>query len=1337
MRLPQSLIHLSLIALFPACGFAAAPKPKLPIGEFCATRMKTPPTIDGRIDKGEWDGALTSSGMIAPFEHALHEAETTVSLGFDDRSFYFLFNCRRGNREWRLRKTARQNDAYSFGDSSIEIWVTPPALVGETYQSIINTFPAVMDVKMVPSRGYSAMGWTGRWKVGVTEDADRYVIEAAAPIEDFGFPAVKNGDVWRFLLCRTSPGTRPRSQASWSVTQGFAELNQHPKVHLMDDEAVVQLFAVVSIFTGKFEFPMAVVAPRAAGAEVEVELRIQKDVLPAGDDRVEKKRFALKARERQTFSFSGDVTEMKKGCFTITATKNDGTKVFQQSFPFEVNGFVPQKPVKGEKEPDVEPLAVKALYGPESNVLMAQADIIDLPERDRAASATMKVIDPATKNVLASQPLPPFVHWYANAHLPLDGVAALKIPLQDHAAAAAVKEQNADIEKQNAQRQARGEKPLDLKPVPQVEPKAVTVEVSVADKDGKELKTSSKEVKLLRHRFPWQDNSIGITDKVIPPWTPVTYSDGTVGVWNRKIQLDGLGLVRKIINGGVDQIGSMRIVAVKDGKEVPIQPSEPAVERQVDAAVTLSGSGAAPEARLRLSASTRVEFDGFTLIDLTIAKDSPGIVAKVDKLYLEVVLPEAEATHFCTTAGGWAAVHDVTPARWDSRQTASGQLIGDFVPYIWLTNSDRAFLWFADNDKGWTTDDDKSLPTQELQRENGKVTLRVNFVEKPAEITVPIRLTWGYQTFPSRPLPPGWRSIICSQRKDTLPSARNTYFWFEGDWAVLWPYYCSPYPWNMEKSRQQFSRFPANTDHRPCVGSIAHSIGRYRDYEGSFFNEFAADWGATPGEIGNSDVTQGKGPIDFRLYHYQRWVREAGFRGLYVDENYLGLDENFLTGGAYLRADNRLQRGYSYLGLREYFKRMKVMFHQNHVPAPNLWQHITSGAAYHAWPGDVFFEGENVEPTDLEYDYLAVLPAGRMRAIGSAPCAGGVMTMMCQSQRHATIHEPKHTHQFVGWVMAHDILPEGVQFYNVIAQEGRLYEDDVQFIGYWKEGSPFKTASPECLVSAHKVKGRCLVWVVNTSREDRKVDVAVDFNKLGLDKAKVLAVNAETGEMIPLSDTGFSIPVLNRDFAAVHLVERRALRGAESFHASFDRGRDADEALGCCVLPSAARGPADTDQVPLVAGVKGQALSAQAGVQFWPHLHLTDEEGRITFQMRLDADAKGAVLSAGPVSIALPAGKKQEMVLRSDPGWNAKDKAGRGEAKTVTGPHPGEGWHLFDLSWKDGKATLRVDDKPFGEVPVNGLGIGKGTGRSLTQSARFIFGGSPGTKAVDEVRCYR
>ncbi len=490
---------------------------RLPIGSFTASRMDAP-TLDGKVTEGEWDRALITSGLMTPFGQELQHAKTTIGFGFDDERFFFLVRCMRGDREWKLWKRVRENDDYNFGDPSIEIWVTPPTLVPETYQNVINTYPAVLDQKMIPTRGYTAQGWKGQWELGVTESETEYIIEAAVPIRDFGFQKVEDGDVWRFLFCRTSPGTKPRAQASWSLTQGFAELNQHPPVRLKHDETVIQVRNVSSLLSGNYDLPITVVAPRTSAASIELALRWHEGPEPKGGD-VETKKVELQAGGRETIHYKG--TRKGKGNLTVTAAKADGSLLFRQSFPYKVSGWAPQKPVRPEKAKAAPELDVMAKYGPESNVIILRADIIDLV--------------------------------------------------------------------------------------------------------------------------------------------------------------------------GVDQLKRMRLVAVRDGEEIPIDPSAPTVTREVENQVDFKGNGTG--AGLELSVEGRVEFDGYVLNDLTIAP--AGESAKVDKLYLEVVLPEREATHFCTMAGGWAAVHDRTPEYWSSQRTASGMLIGDFVPYIWLTNSDRGFLWVA------------------------------------------------------------------------------------------------------------------------------------------------------------------------------------------------------------------------------------------------------------------------------------------------------------------------------------------------------------------------------------------------------------------------------------------------------------------------------------------------------------------------------------------------------------------------------------------------------------------------------------------------------------------
>ena len=961
--------------------------------------------------------------------------------------------------------------------------------------------------------------------MAVSEDANYYVIEASVPIKDFGFDRIQSGDVWRFLLGRNCLEAQPRSQASWSLTQGFAEIPQHPRVHLLDDALVAQLSGVATILSGKYAFEVGLVAPRASDVEADVELRFHQNVTPGGSDRIERKHVNLTKGQRQVVKLAGDITAwtpagkdgVKRGNFTVTVTRAGGGQVFRQSFPYAITGWVPQTPIKPLNAPPIEELALSAQYGPETNTILVKADILDLPGRENVVAGEVKAVEPQTGKVLGSVSLRPFREWYGGAELRLHNVT---IPTEDFRKTGSTKTSG-----------ARGKK--------------VNLVVVLRDKEGKELKAATKELELVRYNADWMNNTVGVSDDVIPPWTPVEVKGSDVGVWNRTLTLDGLGLARKVINGGVAQLATpMRLVAVQNGREIEVHPGEATVGRHVAAATDFTGSAEA--AGLRFAAKTRVEFDGFVNVHLDVAPGGKE-PARVDRLYLEIALPAREATHFCTTAGGWSAVHDVLPDHWSSQTTASGMLVGDFVPYIWLTNSDRAFLWFADHDQGWNHEPDKALPTQEIVRKEGKVFLRVNFFEIPTEVKEPRTITWGWQTFPSRPLPPGWRATYCASRPP-VPHTRNSYFWIDADWAVLWPYYCSPFPWHLDKSRTLLAQAASDARHRPCVGSIAHSIGRYQDYEGHQFPGLAVDWGASPGQMGNADVTASKGPNDFRLWHYQRWVREAGFRGLYVDENYLGLEDNFLTGNAYWRPDGSLQRAYNYLGLRDYFKRLKVMFHQNHVALPNLWQHISSGAAYHAWLGDIFFEGENVEPTDLNFDYLEVLPAGRLRAIGSSVCAGGVMTMMCQSDRHRSPWFAKHNHQFLGWVMAHDVLPEQLPLYPKLVEAGHLWADEVRFLPYWKQ-SPFTTKQAECLVSAHLADGRALLWVVNKSRKDAEVRLAVDWKAVGMDPERIAASNAETGAPVPLARDGLTVPVLQRDFVPV-LLARAPFLGQRPRHPS-------------------------------------------------------------------------------------------------------------------------------------------------------------------------------------------
>lgn len=669
MHSNKPLISLSIHALIVGGAFlmaseltmtaaAASNEERLSIGSFVAAKTQSPPTIDGTISDGEWDGALVTSGFMTPFGHDLLQAKTTVGFTFDEERFYFLFDCVRGDNEWKLWKSVRENDGYSFGDPSIEIWITPPTLVPETYQNVINTYPAVLDNKMIPTRGYTAQGWRGNWELGVEESDTRYVIEASLPITDIdGFDSIVLGSVWRFLLCRTSPGTKPRPQGSWSITQGFAELAQHPAVKLLADTPVLQVRNVTSLLSGTYDIEITGVGSRKAPANIDIELRWHDAAGKAETDTIQHKVIKVGAGKRHTINVTGRLPEKKSGNLTITAKTRDAV-IFQQTWPYTVNGWTPSKPRKPERaRREAKELDLMVQYGPVNNVTILRADILDLPGREKVTGGTIQIVAPETGKTLLEKPLPPFRNWYSNAHFTLQNIG---VPRVDYNKVAYVENQNDNIREQNEARKKKGQKPLPLKDLPIPEPMKVQVKVSVTDDAGEVLESAAEELELRRYRFQWENNDIGVSDKVIAPWTPVQYENGSVGVWNRGLEFDGLGLLKKLENDGLQQIKSMRLVAVQNGKKTVIDAGAPELQRLVDAEAVFTGFGTG--AGLSLTAETNVEFDGFVLSRLTIGPTDSDSPAEIDKLYWEVVLPESEATHFCSTAGGWSAVHAKTPA---------------------------------------------------------------------------------------------------------------------------------------------------------------------------------------------------------------------------------------------------------------------------------------------------------------------------------------------------------------------------------------------------------------------------------------------------------------------------------------------------------------------------------------------------------------------------------------------------------------------------------------------------------------------------------------------------
>jgi hypothetical protein len=1145
---------------------------------------------------------------------------------------------------------------------------------------MFNVYPAVLDSKQIPSVGYTSKAWSGKWEIASRQNGDSWTIEARAPISAFGVDRLADATVWGALFT-TDVLSEPDKFRAWAPGGAFADIPRHGLIEFTGSGAAFQLLNLGSISAGSPTIEAAVVGALNAPATVRVVTRFGSGITPGASDLVDSRDVAVSSGARQTYKWSPDLRQagLKSGFGEVTATGN-GKMLYHQVFPFVVDGSVVQPPATIVSTPYKQPFGLTASYAPLSKKLVVRVDRYYMQSRASVAGGQVELVDPATGRSVAKSAIADFNRDYSDFALDLKDLA---VPVETESDWASLK--------------LRGS-PGNTRGAP-VSGQAADYEIRavLTGRRGEQLASTAVPVKLQGYQFSWLPNEIGISDKVIAPWTPLQWQNGTVSLWNKTYSMNGAGIATRIVNSGSPQLsGPMTLEAVIDGRTVALASQSPAVFTQTPAAIDLAGEARAPN--LTVNTKTRVEFDGFVWNSMTVQPTR----ANVGRLSLTVTMPASEGAFMVTTSGGWSSYFGDTPQKWDSRESSLPSITGNFVPYVFLTDSERGFSFFADNEKGWKLD--PALPTQELRRHDGLVTLAVHFINKPGPIERPLTIRYGWMVTPQKPQPARWRGYLIDNRK-YFPQATPV-FWNEADWDVSWPYYSSPFPHSYDKSRTLLN----GTNSRGvtgCVGNIAHAIARYSDYKGRRFDALAADWGITPGDTGNGDVARSRGPNDFDLFHFDRWSKLSGLGCIYFDENYLAEDRNYLTGGAYLLPDGKVQPGYDYLGLREYNKRLRYMFNENGKPTPNLWEHTTGGHPVYAWMPDVSMEGENIEPTDLTSDYLEMLPSSRLRSIGMGRNLGSAPFVMCQANRHGKGEISKIlVHQFVGWVLAHDVLPEGPALWPVLASELELWREDVRFIPWWGSKTGIESNTPGVIVSAHSRPGNPVLWIINTSREDKIAKIQIDPQKIGLDPAATtLAYDAEDKSRYPMSGGVLTVAVPKRMWRAVRLSQPRLLGRNVDFVADFEHEVAANEAFGGRYALGASL------PLPVKGGKDGKGVSLDEGLVFAARHHISGESGTISFDARSKGAGDGALVAWGGLELRVSGGK---LLLKGEP---------LGVLALVSPATIGDrSWHSVTIVWNDRDVRVSVDGAPAISTPLNKPLVipGMGRGEDIRDEQRHV-----------------
>jgi hypothetical protein len=579
----------------------------------------------------------------------------------------------------------------------------------------------------------------------------------------------------------------------------------------------------------------------------------------------------------------------------------------------------------------------------------------------------------------------------------------------------------------------------------------------------------------LRSDFPWLNNTIGKDDIVIPPFTPMEVSGKTIKTILRAHTLADNGLWAQVTAEGRPLLAApMRIEVVRGGKtEVAKGTAKLGATKPTAVEAGSDWQTAAVTGRTRMA----MEYDGCAKVTLTLA---PTDDQPVDALRLVIPLADKEMPLMHAVGDGIrfnyaGKVPGGEGKIWGSDKASRSQLLGTFLPYLWVGGESRGLCWFAGNDRDWILDPKEQTPALELRRAGKTLELVVNLVQVPVPLGRERTIVFGLQATPTRPMPANWRQMgVASGVPEDYQILGMSMYWGADLYNV------APRGGDYEVVRKIAARgrgegrdnaffeayFAKNPDKRAEVawsangGKVAGIIPytnlrgdndrnpEWFVYQDEWRNAAFSDRTPPGGHSGPVDFCVALPPsrVDFLLYHYQKLI-ESGLAAIYWDNIYIAPNANPVSGTAYGRAHGGMQPEADIWRVREVTKRTAVMLHQMGKPNVSV-PHMTNALLIPAFS----WTGINLD-WEWKYgntDYQDRFTRDYIRACSLGLTHGGVPMILDGTKDTRTTAE-------TDWVNRTQIaacVPHEIKVWQVPGLYGRLLKAMVA-MGY---------GTPECAV---------------------------------------------------------------------------------------------------------------------------------------------------------------------------------------------------------------------------------------------------------------------------------
>jgi len=430
----------------------------------------------------------------------------------------------------------------------------------------------------------------------------------------------------------------------------------------------------------------------------------------------------------------------------------------------------------------------------------------------------------------------------------------------------------------------------------------------------------------------WLGSRAGVSDEVLPPWTPVEVSDSKVGVWGRTYVFGHLPFPASVVTRDTEVLASPIVLTGEaDGNKVTWSGPGPQTAKASPHLAQLSARADCPG--LRCEGTVSVEYDGMVRSDFKLLPTRQGV--SVDKLALEIPIRPQYAKYLHFWPGRWGSCFNSAALPEDGYR-------GAFKPFVWLGDEWRGLAWFSESDRNFFNA--ASDQVIEIRREANAVVLRINLITQPQTVREPLEYTFGFQATPVKPAKPDvWDFRICHMGRygleesvlDRLAELGIRTICFHEQWTDIQAYPKTTHGEELRKLVEACHKrnIQLLLYHGYEMSTIAPEWDEYHERclvyprRGGYKRKYQPEPDQTAYIVCYRSPWQ-----DFIAHHLEKTIEEYGIDGVYLD----GTSEpwgcaNQKHGCGYVRPDGTIGKTYPFFDTRSMMKRIYTIV-KSHNP---------------------------------------------------------------------------------------------------------------------------------------------------------------------------------------------------------------------------------------------------------------------------------------------------------------------------------------------------------------------------------------------------------------------